>query len=65
MIQFDQKRLDEIVSGYSGKRIMVIGDLMIDEYLIGSVSRISPEAPVPVVEVNDQTHRLGGRQMLP
>ncbi len=60
MIQFDQKRLDEIVSGYSGKRIMVIGDLMIDEYLIGSVSRISPEAPVPVVEVNDQTHRLGG-----
>ena len=60
MISFDQKRLDEIISGYYGKRIMILGDLMIDEYLIGSVSRISPEAPVPVIEVNDQTHRLGG-----
>jgi rfaE bifunctional protein kinase chain/domain len=39
---------------------MIIGDLMIDEYLIGRVSRISPEAPVPVVEINAQTYRLGG-----
>jgi rfaE bifunctional protein kinase chain/domain len=39
---------------------MVVGDLMIDEYLIGHVSRISPEAPVPVVEVAEETHRLGG-----
>jgi rfaE bifunctional protein kinase chain/domain len=39
---------------------MVIGDLMIDEYIIGRVSRISPEAPVPVVEVAEESHRLGG-----
>lgn len=39
---------------------MVVGDLMIDEYLIGQVSRISPEAPVPVVEIVEETHRLGG-----
>ena len=39
---------------------MVVGDLMIDEYLIGQVSRISPEAPVPVVEIAEETHRLGG-----
>jgi len=60
LIQFDQNRLDEIFAGFSGKRIMVVGDLMIDEYLIGHVSRISPEAPVPVVEVAEETHRLGG-----
>jgi rfaE bifunctional protein kinase chain/domain len=39
---------------------MIVGDLMIDEYLIGQVSRISPEAPVPVVEVAEESHRLGG-----
>ena len=60
MIEFGKDRLDEIFTGFSGKRIMVVGDLMIDEYLIGHVSRISPEAPVPVVEVAEETHRLGG-----
>jgi rfaE bifunctional protein kinase chain/domain len=49
-----------IFSEFSGKRVMVVGDLMIDEYLIGQVSRISPEAPVPVVEVEEESHRLGG-----
>ena len=60
MIQFGQKRLDTIFSGFSSKRIMVVGDLMMDEYLIGQVSRISPEAPVPVVEISKETYRLGG-----
>jgi rfaE bifunctional protein kinase chain/domain len=41
-------------------RIMVIGDLMVDEYIWGSVSRISPEAPVPVVSVTSESLRLGG-----
>ena len=39
---------------------MVIGDLMIDEYLIGDVLRISPEAPVPVIEVNGESLKFGG-----
>jgi len=39
---------------------LVIGDLMIDEYLWGSVDRISPEAPVPVVAIERETHALGG-----
>lgn len=39
---------------------MVVGDLMLDEYIFGTVSRISPEAPVPVVEVVEQDTRLGG-----
>jgi len=42
------------------KRIAVIGDVMLDHYYLGSVSRISPEAPVPVVELERQTWRLGG-----
>jgi bifunctional ADP-heptose synthase (sugar kinase/adenylyltransferase) len=40
--------------------VMVIGDAMVDSYLWGKVSRISPEAPVPVVEVTKRVNRLGG-----
>ena len=43
-----------------GHRIMVVGDLMVDEYIWGHVRRISPEAPVPVVHVHDETMQLGG-----
>lgn len=48
------------ISSFRGKKIVVFGDFMIDEYLDGSVSRISPEAPVPVVHVKSNTRRLGG-----
>jgi rfaE bifunctional protein kinase chain/domain len=43
-----------------GKRIMVVGDVMIDEWIWGAVTRISPEAPVPVVAVSDHSFTLGG-----
>ena len=43
-----------------GRKIVVFGDYMVDEYLQGSASRISPEAPVPVVLVNSRSRRLGG-----
>jgi D-beta-D-heptose 7-phosphate kinase/D-beta-D-heptose 1-phosphate adenosyltransferase len=43
-----------------GKRIMVVGDVMIDEWIWGTVTRISPEAPVPVVAVTDHSFTLGG-----
>ena len=43
-----------------GKRILVVGDLMIDEWIWGDVTRISPEAPVPVVKVGRHTFTLGG-----
>jgi len=43
-----------------GRRIAVVGDLMLDEWLWGRVRRISPEAPVPVVEVEDHSYTLGG-----
>jgi D-beta-D-heptose 7-phosphate kinase/D-beta-D-heptose 1-phosphate adenosyltransferase len=44
----------------SGRRILVIGDVMIDEWIWGTVTRISPEAPVPVVAVADHSFTLGG-----
>lgn len=56
----DRQRLSEILSLASGRRILVIGDLMLDRDLRGRVDRISPEAPVPVVEVESETYRPGG-----
>jgi len=50
----------EKMSAFSGARILVVGDLMVDRYYAGAVRRISPEAPVPVVEVTDETQRFGG-----
>ena len=50
-------------TGYSilaGARILVVGDVMLDRYWFGDVTRISPEAPVPVVKINRQEERLGG-----
>lgn len=54
------KRLREILAGFAGKRVLVIGDLMLDRYLWGHTDRISPEAPVPVVEIESETFRPGG-----
>jgi rfaE bifunctional protein kinase chain/domain len=54
------RRLKEILSLAKGKRILVIGDLMLDEFVWGKVGRISPEAPVPVVEVTGESFYPGG-----
>lgn len=53
-------RVQQLLSAVKTKRIAVIGDVMIDHYVWGSVTRISPEAPVPVVEVESESTRLGG-----
>ncbi|MDP4198506.1 MAG: D-glycero-beta-D-manno-heptose-7-phosphate kinase [Bacteroidota bacterium] len=53
-------RLESLTASFSSARIAVIGDLMLDRYTFGSVSRISPEAPVPVLEIEDEQARLGG-----
>lgn len=50
----------ELVSRFPDCPILVVGDLMLDEFIWGQVSRISPEAPVPVVEVTRRTHAVGG-----
>ena len=60
MVDISNKRLDELKKGFDGKRIAVIGDMMLDGYFWGDVKRISPEAPVPVLEVEDEFFRFGG-----
>ena len=50
----------ELLERAKSKRIAVIGDAMLDVYLVGDVERISPEAPVPVVRVRERKHALGG-----
>jgi rfaE bifunctional protein kinase chain/domain len=52
--------LRAVVEQFRGCRVVVVGDVMLDEYLHGVVSRISPEAPVPVLEVRAHDWRLGG-----
>ena len=49
-----------LFSEFNSKKILVIGDSMIDAYLFGEINRTSPEAPVPVVETKKHEMRLGG-----
>ena len=60
MVDISNKRLNDLKKGFDGKRIAVIGDMMLDGYFWGDVKRISPEAPVPVLEVEDEFFRFGG-----
>lgn len=60
MKRLDDVRVRALLEQFGSKRIGVIGDLMLDKYYWGSISRISPEAPVPVVEVTEETTHLGG-----
>ncbi len=53
-------RVNAILNAAGGKRLLVIGDLMLDEFVWGKVGRISPEAPVPVVEVTGESFYPGG-----
>jgi len=54
------KELINIVESFSGQKGLVIGDVILDEYVFGRVQRISPEAPVPVVTLNGREVHLGG-----
>lgn len=49
-----------LVDALRGQRVMIVGDVMLDHYTFGSVSRISPEAPVPVLQVSEEKFLLGG-----
>jgi D-beta-D-heptose 7-phosphate kinase/D-beta-D-heptose 1-phosphate adenosyltransferase len=60
MERLTRARLEEILERGRGLRVAVVGDLMLDVYLVGAVSRISPEAPVPVVHVTEEWTALGG-----
>lgn len=60
MDRLTPERLEEILDRARGLRVAVVGDLMLDVYLEGAVTRISPEAPVPVVQVTEERVALGG-----
>ena len=56
----NQPRAQQLIAQFPAKRLIVLGDLMLDEFIWGEVRRISPEAPVPVVEVKRESWHLGG-----
>ncbi len=60
MINLTQNRVQKIKDNFKNYNIAVIGDMMLDGYLWGDVKRISPEAPVPIVEIDNEFFRFGG-----
>ncbi|QQS27402.1 MAG: D-glycero-beta-D-manno-heptose-7-phosphate kinase [Sphingobacteriales bacterium] len=56
----EQNSISHIFESFQHLRVMVVGDVMLDHYIFGHVTRISPEAPIPVVEVFKRENRLGG-----
>jgi D-glycero-beta-D-manno-heptose-7-phosphate kinase len=50
----------QLVSRFNGRVVLVVGDLMVDHFVVGTVTRISPEAPVPIVRFEDEEFRMGG-----
>jgi D-beta-D-heptose 7-phosphate kinase/D-beta-D-heptose 1-phosphate adenosyltransferase len=60
MSSAERKKLQAVVSRFQDRRLLVVGDLMLDQFIRGSVSRLSPEAPVPVVQVAQETFMPGG-----
>ena len=56
----NKNRLKKILDNFKGKRVLVLGDIILDEYIFGKVSRLSPEAPVPIVEVESREVIPGG-----
>ena len=60
MVDISKKRLADLKKSFDGKRIAIVGDMMLDGYFWGDVKRISPEAPVPVLEVEEEFFRFGG-----
>lgn len=55
-----RKNLELLFQSFEKKHVAVIGDVMLDKYIFGKVERVSPEAPVPVIDVSSQSYRLGG-----
>lgn len=60
MTTIAKQRAAELLSEIGTRNIVVLGDVMLDEFLWGEVTRISPEAPVPVVDIRRESTHLGG-----
>jgi len=59
-LNITEAKLKSIFTKAKGRKIAIIGDVMLDKYVYGTISRISPEAPVPVVDIDKTEYRLGG-----
>nr|WP_320133219.1 D-glycero-beta-D-manno-heptose-7-phosphate kinase [uncultured Holophaga sp.] len=59
-MRLERSRAEALLQRVRGRRVAILGDLMLDEYLFGEVTRISPEAPVPIVRVTRERSVLGG-----
>src|SRR5436189_829303 len=60
MPQLAKQRAQELISAMRDRKVVVLGDVMLDEFIWGDVTRISPEAPVPVVNIKRESMHLGG-----
>ena len=60
MVKLTKPQVISLLNNFRDKKVLVLGDVMLDRYLWGQVSRLSPEAPVPIVEIEDEYSRLGG-----
>src|ERR1700682_6006924 len=60
MPQLTRQRAQEIIQSMRDRKIVVLGDVMLDEFIWGDVTRISPEAPAPVVDIRRESTHLGG-----
>ena len=58
--QLSKQRAEELIRSMRDRKIVVLGDVMLDEFIWGDVTRISPEAPVPVVDIRRESVHLGG-----
>src|SRR5690349_7703435 len=60
MTTIDKQRASQLLGRVGDCSVVVLGDVMLDEFIWGDVSRISPEAPVPVVDIRSESTHLGG-----
>ncbi len=60
MPSLSRARARELIGGFPAHTIVIVGDVMLDQFLVGRVDRLSPEAPVPVVEYDHDEYRVGG-----
>ena len=56
----DHSKLRHIIKDIQNKKILVLGDIMLDQYIYGSVDRISPEAPIPIINIENNSYSIGG-----
>src|SRR6266542_46588 len=59
-VTLSRSRVQQLLDAAARTRILVVGDVMLDQFIWGNVSRISPEAPVPVVEFSHESYMPGG-----